>query len=112
MPLALERMLSPAFIRSDDGAYGTRCSTLVITEKAQPQRCVTHVLERSFTAHRRRRAAAPRDAASNWPPRYMHRPGCRRRRPDAQEPVRDGELDTSAALQPRKRGRVRSLLKP
>ncbi|HET7864008.1 MAG TPA: hypothetical protein VFL86_06320, partial [Burkholderiaceae bacterium] len=35
------------FIRSADGRYGTRCSTLVITERLQGQQ-VTHVLERSF----------------------------------------------------------------
>lgn len=45
--LEWERALSAIFIRSADGRYGTRCSTLVITERLQGQR-VTHVLERSF----------------------------------------------------------------
>lgn len=31
--LARERMLSPAFIRSDDGHYGTRCSTVLLGER-------------------------------------------------------------------------------
>ncbi len=45
--LEWERALSAIFIRSADGRYGTRCSTLVITERLQEHR-VTHVLERSF----------------------------------------------------------------
>jgi len=45
--LEWERMLSAIFIRSADGRYGTRCSTLVITEHLHEHR-VTHVLERSF----------------------------------------------------------------
>jgi uncharacterized protein with NRDE domain len=47
VPLVLERQLSAAFIRTPDGRYGTRCSTLVVTEiTAQgPQ---THVIEHSF----------------------------------------------------------------
>lgn len=42
---ALERMLSPVFIRSPDGRYGTRCSTLLICE-AQGRRLTTHMIER------------------------------------------------------------------
>lgn len=45
--LEWERALSAIFIRSADGRYGTRCSTLVVTEQLQGHR-VTHVLERSF----------------------------------------------------------------
>jgi uncharacterized protein with NRDE domain len=45
--LEWERALSAIFIRNADGRYGTRCSTLVITECLQGHR-VTHVLERSF----------------------------------------------------------------
>ena len=43
-----ERMLSPAFIRSPDGSYGTRCSTVIVTERVH-KRLVTHVLERTFS---------------------------------------------------------------
>jgi len=47
--LEWERALSAIFIRSADGRYGTRCSTLVITEHLHGHgRRVTHVLERSF----------------------------------------------------------------
>ena len=48
VPLELERELSAAFIRTPDQAYGTRCSTIVITERAR-RRLVTHVFERTFT---------------------------------------------------------------
>jgi uncharacterized protein with NRDE domain len=51
LPLALERQLSAAFIRTPDGRYGTRCSTLVVTETT-PSGRVTHVIERSFGACR------------------------------------------------------------
>ena len=49
IPLAWERRLSAAFIGTPDRAYGTRCSTLVITEYCG-NRPVTHVMERSFDA--------------------------------------------------------------
>lgn len=42
-----ERWLATAFIRSPDGGYGTRCSTLVIVER-QAKRCTVSVVERSF----------------------------------------------------------------
>lgn len=109
VPLEWERTLSPAFIRSSDGRYGTRCSTLVITEKLN-RSLVTHVLERSFTASGV--ALLRRATLKNWPPRYVLDPEVDDDSPTLQEPVQDGELDPSAALQPRKRGRVRSLLKP
>jgi len=47
VPLAWERHLSAAFIVTPDRTYGTRCSTLVITEYRGDQ-AVTHVMERSF----------------------------------------------------------------
>jgi uncharacterized protein with NRDE domain len=33
VPIEVERWLSAAFIRAPDGAYGTRCSTLLIAER-------------------------------------------------------------------------------
>jgi uncharacterized protein with NRDE domain len=63
-----ERELSAAFIRTSDGIYGTRCSTLVITERTERQ-CVTHVFERTFDAMgvaKQLRHCSLRD----WPPRY------------------------------------------
>lgn len=44
-----ERALSAAFIRTADGRYGTRCSTVVIVEHVEG-RSIAHVLERSFDA--------------------------------------------------------------
>jgi uncharacterized protein with NRDE domain len=47
--LAVERVLSASFIRNDDNSYGTRCSTVVVTERLpESSRCLTHVIERSF----------------------------------------------------------------
>jgi uncharacterized protein with NRDE domain len=64
--LELEHDLSSAFIRLSDGRYGTRASTLLITEASG--RCpVTHVFERSFDAQ----AGATvqrRTALKAWPP--------------------------------------------
>jgi uncharacterized protein with NRDE domain len=46
VPLVIERMLSSIFIRSDDGRYGTRSSTVVIMQRGLG----TRVIERSFDA--------------------------------------------------------------
>ncbi len=61
-----ERLLSSTFIRTPDGAYGTRCSTVVVTERVAGRQ-TTHVLERSFP----RSAARPtvrRATLADWPP--------------------------------------------
>ncbi|CAN5903404.1 NRDE family protein [soil metagenome] len=66
--LERERMLAPAFILTPDASYGTRCSTLVITERVN-RNLVTHVLERSFGANggpSLMRTATLR----HWPPRH------------------------------------------
>ena len=68
VPLEWERLLSSSFIRSSNGQYGTRCSTLVITERIH-KRLVTHVLERSFTGHGGM-ALLRRVTLKNWPPRH------------------------------------------
>ncbi|HXD06136.1 MAG TPA: NRDE family protein [Burkholderiaceae bacterium] len=47
IPLELERALSASFIRTADGRYGTRCSTLLITERVRQQE-VTHFFECSY----------------------------------------------------------------
>lgn len=67
LPLARERELSAAFVRTADGTYGTRSSTLVITERVQ-RRLVTHVLERSFSAHSSV-VLMRRSQLKHWPPR-------------------------------------------
>ena len=63
VPLALERELSPAFIRTADGRYGTRCSTLVVVERTPGEADTVHVVE-----HRH-------DAAPGEPPRRHERLG-------------------------------------
>jgi uncharacterized protein with NRDE domain len=107
IPLDWERHLSAAFIRTPDGAYGTRCSTLVITEKAG-RHLVTHVLERSFSPAGA--AVLRRTLLRDWPPRYST--GETRPAPSAQEEVADVQLPEVAAGAAPPQRRVRSLLKP
>ena len=72
---------------------------------------VTHVLERSFNPSGL--ALLRRATLKNWPPRYHLDPEADDEGPTLQEPVQDAELDQAAAPPvPRKRGRVRSLIKP
>ncbi|HJV59779.1 MAG TPA: NRDE family protein [Albitalea sp.] len=110
--LEWERRLSAAFIRAPDQAYGTRCSTLVITEKVN-RHLVTHVLERSFSASGV--ALLRRSTLKNWPPRYSL-DETQMQAASEQEAVSEAELDPDAAgtelATPPKRSRVRSLLKP
>jgi len=106
-----ERQLSPAFIRLPDGQYGTRCSTIVITEKIKRQ-LVTHVFERTFTAGPGL-ALLRRTVLKDWPPRYADRA----HHPVETSVVAETEDDgmTAAALSmplAAKKTRVRSLLKP
>ncbi len=112
VPLEVERRLSSAFIRTPDGGYGTRCSTLIITEKVN-RHLVTHVLERSFSATGV--ALLRRSTIRNWPPRYSLEDEATFT-PSEQGAVSESELaeTASAALPPpvAKRTRVRSLLKP
>lgn len=102
-----ERLLSTAFIQTPDGRYGTRCSTLVITERVN-KRLVTHVLERSFSPTSRL-ALLRRSELRDWPPRYS---------PDAplqraeQQPVADHEDLPPAPPAPPRKGRARGVLKP
>lgn len=110
VPHEWERRLSAAFIRTPDATYGTRCSTLVITEKTHRQ-LVTHVLERSFSPTGV--AVLRRTLLRDWPPRYSAEPAAAP--PSRQEEVADAQLaDMLAAPEagaaPLRR--VRSLLKP
>jgi uncharacterized protein with NRDE domain len=62
-----ERTLSAAFVRTPDGRYGTRCTTLVVAERVG-RTVITHVVERSFASDGT--AALQRHAAlRHWPPR-------------------------------------------
>lgn len=102
-----ERMLAPAFIRSPELQYGTRCSTLVITERVNRHN-VTHVFERSFAPHGGI-ALLRRATLNHWPPRYSAG--------DAVPAVHGGavsesEVDGVASSAPARRTRVRSLLRP
>ena len=108
IPLELERQLSTAFIRTPDHAYGTRCSTLLITERAR-RHLVTHVLERSFSATGGL-ALLRRSTIRHWPPRYSAAGGSSTAEPGA---VDEAELHADGELPPpQRRTRVRSLLKP
>jgi uncharacterized protein with NRDE domain len=106
-----ERVLSPAFIRTADGRYGTRCSTIIITEKIKRQ-LVTHVFERSFTAGPGL-ALLRRTVLKDWPPRYADRAHMRVETSVVAESEIDGtHVPTSDMPPPVKKTRVRSLLKP
>ena len=108
IPLEWERQLSSAFIRTPDLAYGTRCSTLIITERVG-RHLVTHVFERSFSPVGTM-ALLRRSVLRHWPPRYTDAPSAA---PIEQADVSESELtapDSEAV--PTKRTRVRSLLKP
>ena len=106
--IELERQLSPAFIRTPDQSYGTRCSTLIITERAG-RHPVTHVFERTFSATGGL-ALLRRSTLRNWPPRYTDDgTGA----VSEQAAVAESELfGESTPVEPVKRTRVRSLLKP
>ncbi|WP_280150321.1 NRDE family protein [Piscinibacter sp. XHJ-5] len=107
VPLDWERRLSAAFIRIPDRGYGTRCSTLIITERVS-RHLVTHVFERSFSPTGV--ALLRRSMLKNWPPRYTT-DETKVFTPSAQEVVSESEVPVDAS-QPAKRMRVRSLLKP
>ena len=107
---AWEKTLSAAFIRTPDGRYGTRCSTLVIVERTS-RGPVTHVLERTFAATEGL-ALLRRSLLKNWPPRYDADPASEEQAPATPEPVHEVDLSADAAHPPVRRTRVRSLLKP
>lgn len=63
-----EQLLSSAFIRDGQGLYGTRCSTVIVTERHN-KRLVTHVMERTFSPQSNL-ALMRRVSLRNWPPRH------------------------------------------
>jgi len=102
--LERERQLAPAFIRTSD--YGTRCSTVIITERVNRHN-VTHVLERSFSPNGGV-ALLRRATLNHWPPRYAaDKPAA----PVLPAAVSESTLDSAAEL-PLRRTRVRTLLRP
>jgi uncharacterized protein with NRDE domain len=66
--LERERWLAPAFIRSPDGRYGTRCSTLLIVEHANggQARPAARLIERQFDAQGNT-SSQRRAALGAWP---------------------------------------------
>lgn len=105
--LNLERLLSAAFIRTPDAGYGTRCSTVIVTERTARQP-VTHVFERSFDAAG---AVALLRTASlrNWPPRDSE--GGLVEAVDG-APLPGADHRPAAPATPSRRSRVRSLRGP
>jgi uncharacterized protein with NRDE domain len=104
-----ERQLSSAFIRTPDGAYGTRCSTLVITEKSG-RHLTTHVFERTFTSGPGL-ALLRRAVLNDWPPKYLADAAPGSVPTEQWGAVSDGELAELPPQAPKKR-RVRSLIRP
>ena len=108
VPHEWERDLSAAFVRSRDQAYGTRCSTLIITERSG-RHPITHVFERSFSTTGDV-ALLRRATLRSWPPRYRTEgvPVS-----DPQAAVSESAIDVVVPTSsPVKRTRVRTLLKP
>ena len=68
VPADWERSLSAAFIALPEHGYGTRCSTLVITQRG-PRGSITHVFERGFDAASPASVFDRHVALSDWPPR-------------------------------------------
>jgi hypothetical protein len=107
IPLDRERQLSAAFIRTPDARYGTRCSTVVVTERTARQP-VTHVFERSIDA-----AGAVvllrSTSLRNWPPRDSD--GGLVEAVDG-TPRPDADHRPAAPTDPSRRSRLRSLRGP
>ncbi len=110
VPTDWERLLSSAFILSPDHRYGTRSSTLVITERVN-KRLVTHVFERSFTAGSRL-ALLRRSVLTDWPPRYTVDGRAEVAQQGPVSESEDRQADPAAEPAPVKRERARGLLKP
>ncbi len=102
----LERTLSSAFIRTPDMSYGTRCTTLIVTERVN-KRMVTHVLERTFSATGGM-ALLRRSLLKDWPPRYAEDTPAEGATQAAVTESEESPVDAA----PIRKTRVRSLLKP
>jgi hypothetical protein len=100
--------LSSAFIRTPDMNYGTRCTTLIVTERIN-KRLVTHVLERSF-GPTGGVALLRRSQLKDWPPRYSADDAPA---PDlTQAAVIESEENAAEPAAAARKTRVRSLIKP
>lgn len=108
LPLLRERELSAAFVRTADGLYGTRSSTLVITERVQ-RRLVTHVIERSFSGQGGA-VLVRRSQLKHWPPRPTDPLSEPEAVSETPSEVQDDTVADPAAV-PVKRPRMRRLLR-
>ncbi len=109
VPPEVERWLSAAFIRSPDGRYGTRCSTLVLVERVN-RRLVTHVIERSFEPEGLT-ALQSRTSLRDWPPGRGAEPVSG----DPRDPIVHTRIEqalTTPLPAVAQRTRVRSLIRP
>ncbi len=128
VPHDWEKRLSAAFIKPDGAhRYGTRCSTVIITERTH-KRVVTHVFERTFAEHTNL-AVMRHVVLKNWPPRHsmdaaevakldatLPPPGLRHEddfesSDVAETAEHDLNSQAQAAAVPAKRTRARSLIK-
>ncbi|MET0333918.1 MAG: NRDE family protein [Rhizobacter sp.] len=106
----LEKSLSSAFIRTPDANYGTRSTTLVITERVN-KRLVTHVLERTYSPTGGM-ALLRRSSLKDWPPRYTEDSAATATAQGAVTESEDGPIEHGGSTEPARKTRVRSLLKP
>ena len=67
MPKEIERQLSSAFVDMPARGYGTRSSTVLITERCDAGNR-THVFERTYSAERDARPRLRRTTIDGWPP--------------------------------------------
>ncbi|WP_119154001.1 NRDE family protein [Caldimonas tepidiphila] len=77
VPTEWERWLAPAFIRTPDARYGTRCSTLLIAERMADGALFTRLIERSHAPGDGLPATERRVELPDWPPRPPALPGRR-----------------------------------
>jgi uncharacterized protein with NRDE domain len=67
VPPAVERGLSSAFVAMPERGYGTRSSTVIVSER-HPEGLRTHVLEQAFGADGAATGAARTVVLAHWPP--------------------------------------------
>jgi uncharacterized protein with NRDE domain len=97
-----EYLRSAPFIHLPETQYGTRCTTLVITERVK-KRLVTHVFERSVNPLDLADASLVNITLKDWPPRYSQ---------DSNEPGLIRQTQHQASDIPAPKTRVRTLLRP
>lgn len=109
VPIEVERLLSAAFVALPNGTYGTRTTTLVITERVN-KRLVTHVLERTYTA-KPGVALIRRVLLKNWPPRHTEGTVTGDVESSSVDETQLDSLPSAAVKRKRARGVIKSLPK-